>query len=240
MMLVMLPVAPRLLLRFNTKWVLGAGLVIMGIGDVWLAAGATSDPSYGQIWAPLLIVGIGIALALASFTAGAVNAMPTHLAGMASATNNMLRDLGATLGQAVFGTVALSQAAGRVSSAVSASPSLRGAVAAFTASAAHAPAAQRPALEGAVHAVQSGPLGANAVPATVTLPGGRTVPFNPLHDVAYDALTHAYSTGWVICAVAAFVAAALAFTLMSGRTGGMDFTDEPLTDEALTEREPAA
>ena len=139
MMLIMLPVAPRLLVRFNTKWVLGAGLVIMGIGDVWLAAAATGDASYGRIWAPLLIVGIGIALALASFTAGAVNGMPTHLAGMASGANNMLRDLGATLGPAVIGAVALSQAAGRVSSAVAASPSLRGAVAAFTASAAHAP-----------------------------------------------------------------------------------------------------
>ena len=234
MMLIMLPVAPRLLVRFNTKWVLGAGLVIMGIGDVWLAAAATSDVSYGRIWAPLLIVGIGIALALASFTAGAVNGMPTHLAGMASGANNMLRDLGATLGPAVIGAVALSQAAGRVSSAVAASPSLRGAVAAFTASAAHAPAAQRPALEGAVHAVQSGPLGANAIPATVTLPNGHAIPFNPLHDVAYNALTHAYSTGWVICAVAAFVAAALAFTTMSSRSRGMEFTED-----AAAEQEPA-
>jgi len=235
MMLVMLPVAPRLLLRFNTKWVLGAGLVILGIGDVWLAAAATSDVSYGRIWAPLLIVGVGIALALASFTAGAVNAMPTHLAGMASGANNMLRDLGATLGPAVIGAVALSQAAARISGAVAASPSLGGALAAFTASAAHAPAAQRPALEAAVHAVQSGPLGANAVPATVALPGGRSMPFNPLHDVAYNALTHAYSLGWVICAVAAFVAAALAFTTMSSRARGMEFTDE-----VLAEREPAA
>ena len=235
MMLIMLPVAPRLLVRFNTKWVLGAGLVIMGIGDVWLAAAANSDVSYGRIWAPLLIVGIGIALALASFTAGAVNGMPTHLAGMASGANNMLRDLGATLGPAVIGAVALSQAASRISSAVAASPSLRGAVAAFTASAAHAPAAQRPALEGAVHAVQSGPLGANAIPATVTLPNGHAIPFNPLHDVAYNALTHAYSAGWVICAVAAFVAAALAFTTMSGQARGMEFSEE-----AVAERELAA
>lgn len=234
MMLIMLPVAPRLLVRVNTKWVLGAGLAIMGIGDVWLAAGATSDASYGRIWAPLLIVGIGIALALASFTAAAVNGMPTHLAGMASGANNMLRDLGATLGPAVIGAIALSQAAGRISSAIAASPSLRGAVAAFTESATHAPAAQRPALEAAVHAVQSGPLGANAVPATVTLPTGHAIPFNPLHDVAYNALTHSYSLGWVICAVAAFVAAALAFTTMSSRTRDTEFTADPV------EREPAA
>jgi MFS family permease len=226
MMLVLLPVAPRLLVRFATKWVLGAGLVIMGAGDVWLAATSGTDVSYGRIWAPLLLVGIGIALALASFTAGAVNGMPTHLAGMASGANNMLRDLGATLGPAVIGAVALSQAAARISSAVAASPSLRGAVAAFTGSAAHAPAAQRPALEGAVHAVQSGPLGANGVPATVTLPNGHTMPFNPLHDVAYRALTHGYSTGYVICAVAAFAAAVIACTAMSGKARGMEFTED--------------
>ena len=191
-----------------------------GAGDLWLAATDNTDVSYARIWAPLLLIGIGIALALASFTAGAVNGMPTHLAGMASGANNMLRDLGATLGPAVIGAVALSQAASRISGAVAASPSLRGAVAAFTASAAHAPAAQRPALEGAVHAVQSGPLGASAVPATVTLPNGHAMPFNPLHDVAYQALTHGYATGYVICAAAAFAAAAVAFAAMSGTGAG--------------------
>ena len=223
MMLVMLPVTPRLLLRYNPKWVLGAGLAVMGAGDVWLAATATGDVSYRVIAAPLLMVGVGIALALASFTAAAVNGMPTHLAGMSSGANNMLRDLGATLGPAVIGAVALSRAAARISSALAGSPALRGASTSFSASAAHAPAAQRPALESAVHAVQSGPLGANAVPATVTA-GGRTIPFNPLHDVAYNALTHAYSLGYVICAVAAFVAAVLAFTAMSGRVHGVELT----------------
>ena len=139
MMLIMLPVAPRLLLRYNPKWVLGAGLAIMGTGDIWLAATASSDVSYGVTAAPLLIVGVGIALALASFTAAAVNGMPTHLAGMASGANNMLRDLGATLGPAVIGAVALSQAAAKIAGALAASPALRGAVAAFTASPAHAP-----------------------------------------------------------------------------------------------------
>jgi MFS family permease len=225
MMLVMLPVAPRLLLRYNPKWVLGAGLTIMGAGDVWLAATANTDVSYGVIAAPLLIVGVGIALTLASFTAAAVNGMPTHLAGMASGANNMLRDLGATLGPAVIGAVALSQAAGKISSTLAGSPSLRAAVAGFTASPARAPAAQRAALEGAVHAVQSGPLGANGVPATVVA-DGHPIPFNPLHDVAYSALTHAYSLGYVICAVAAFLAALAAFTAMSGRAHGLELTGD--------------
>ena len=55
MMLILLPVAPRLLVRFATKWVLGAGLVIMGAGDLWLAATDNTDVSYARIWAPLLL-----------------------------------------------------------------------------------------------------------------------------------------------------------------------------------------
>ena len=137
-------------------------------------------------------------------TSVTVDRLAEPLAGMASGANNMLRDLGATLGPAVIGAVALSQAAGRVSSAVAASPSLRGAVAAFTASAAHAPAAQRPALEGAGTRCSPGRL-VPTRPPTVTLPNGHAIPFNPLHDVAYNALTHA-SVG--LCAVTAFVAAA--------------------------------
>lgn len=33
---------------------------------------------------------------------------------------------------------------------------------------------------------QSGPLGANSMPATVTQPGDHTMPFNPLKDVALE------------------------------------------------------
>ena len=160
--LVQMPLTSRLLERYNPKWVLGGGFALIGAGDLWLAAVPATNLSLAAIVAPLVIAGIGFALAVSSVTAVAVNAMPNHLAGMASGTTNMLRDLGFGLGPAVIGAVALSQAAAQISRTVAGSASLRGALAGFTASAAHAPAAQRPALEAAVRAVQSGPLGANA------------------------------------------------------------------------------
>ena len=183
--LVQMPLTSRLLERYNPKWVLGGGFALIGAGDLWLAAVPATNLSLAAIVAPLVIAGIGFALAVSSVTAVAVNAMPNHLAGMASGTTNMLRDLGFGLGPAVIGAVALSQAAAQISRTVAGSASLRGALAGFTASAAHAPAAQRPALEAAVGAVQSGPLGANAVPATVPVPGGHVVPFDPLKDVTF-------------------------------------------------------
>ena len=51
------------------------------------------------------------------------------------------------------------------------------------------------------------------------------MPFNPLNDVAYQALTHGYATGYIICAAAAFVAAVVAFAAMSGQARGMEFTE---------------
>lgn len=60
--------------------------------------------------APDALIGVGFALAVASFTAVALNTVPPHLAGMASATTNMFRDLGFALGPVIAGAVALSHA----------------------------------------------------------------------------------------------------------------------------------
>jgi hypothetical protein len=96
---------------------------------------------------------------------------------------------------------------------------LRSALAAFTAAPATAPPAQREHLAAAVGAVHSGPLGANAVPATATLPGGQAVPLNPLKDVAFHALSDAYAVGYLVCGISALVAAVVAGLLLAGRAG---------------------
>jgi hypothetical protein len=50
------------------------------------------------------------------------------------------------------------------------------------------------------------------------LPDGKSVPFNPLKDVAFHALDNAYSLGYVVCGIAAVVAAALALFALHGST----------------------
>ena len=220
--LVLMPLTARLLERINPRWTLGAGFTLIGAGALWMAAvPADRVPAPGEsmtvMIAPMLVVGVGFSLAVSSITAVAVNTMPGHLAGMASGNTNMLRDFGFALAPAIIGAVSLSHAAAQVSRNLAASPALRAGLATFNASAAHVPAAQRPALEAAIGAVNSGPLGANAIPATVTLPTGKTVPFNPLKDVAFHALSHAYTTGFVIAGIAGLAAALLAFTALGGR-----------------------
>jgi MFS family permease len=215
---IQLPVTIRLLRQYSPKWTLSGGLALMACGALWCAAVPAADLSLVPVIPAFIVIGLGFALALTALSVIAVSTPPTHLAGMSSGTTSMLRDLGFTMGPAVIGAVALSQATAQIRQQLAASPALRSALSAFVASPAHAPAAQRPALEAAVHAVQSGPLGANAVPATQTLPGGQVVAFNPLKQVAFDALSHAYSLAFVISGSAALLAALLALIAMRSRT----------------------
>jgi hypothetical protein len=147
---------------------------------------------------------------------------------MASGSTSLLRDFGFTLGPAVIGAVALSRAAADISAKVAANQALAKALAAFNASATTAPAAQKPTLEAAIGAVNSGPLGANAVPGTITLPSGQTVPFNPLKDIAFNALGHAYSIGYAVCGASALVAALLATIGLRGRARETQISEESL------------
>jgi MFS family permease len=231
MALVLLPVTARLLEGFNPKWPLSGGCLLMGAGGLWLAAVPATNLSLPPVIVPFVLVGAGFALAVSSVTAVAVNTVPNHLAGMASGSTNMLRDFGFTLGPAIVGAVALSQAAARIAGTLAGSPALRAALAAFGAAPEHVPAAQRPSVAAAVGAVNSGPLGANAVPATVPGPAGKPVPFNPLHDVAFHALSHAYAIGYFLCGIAALVAAVLALVAVRGRVHETLLDPQTLADE---------
>jgi MFS family permease len=222
---VLFPVSSRMIERHNPGWVLAAGLACIGVGDLTLAAIPATNLSIAAVAVPLLVAGAGFKLAVTSITVVAVNSVPTPKAGMASGATSMLRDFGLTLGPAVVGAIALTRAAHQVSAQLAASPGLRAALAAFNAAPAHAPAAQRPALAAAVGAVNSGPLGANGVPATITLPNGHVQPFNPLKDVAFHALSSAYSLGYLVCGVAALAAALIAALLLGGRAHHSTFLD---------------
>jgi MFS family permease len=227
MAMIQLPVTIKLLERHNPKWPLFGGLILMASGALWLASVPASNLSLIPVIAPFVLVGSGFAVALSAVSAIAVNTVPTHLTGMASGSTNMLRDAGFTLGPAIVGAVALSQATAEIRHKLMASATLRKALSAFVSAPAHVPAGQRPAVTAAVHAVESGPLGANAVPATITLPNGQVKPFNPLHNIAFDALSHSYSIGFILCGASALLAAALTMIAMHGEA------QEPLLDLEL-------
>jgi MFS family permease len=191
--LVMLPLTERLLRTAAPGLLLGAGLLLIAAGDYWAATLPITDSAFTSLILPLGLVGLGFAITVSSITATAVNTVPVHLAGMASATTNLLRDFGFTLGPAIIGAVALSRAASNFSDSLHDS-ALPG------------------ALKGAGTAVldEGGPLAVNG--ASTTSPK-----LADLHPLALDALGHGYSIGFVVCGSAALFSALLALITLRSR-----------------------
>ena len=113
---------------------------------------------------------------------------------MASASTNLLRDFGFTLGPAVIGAVALSQAASQVTASLGTASSLG----------AESKAAAHEVLK------EGGPLALNSVPPN-SPPGAA-------RSFALDALGHGYSIGFVVCGSAALFSALLVLLALRGRT----------------------
>jgi len=224
--LLQVPLTMRILPRWNPRYMLIVGFGLMAAGDFWLSTTTAANNSYGPIIPGLALVGFGFAFSVSSVTSVAVNSVEVHFAGMASGATSLLRDFGFTLGPAIVGAVALSRAASTISAKVAASPATQKALASFYASPAHVPAAQKATVAAAVGAVKSGPLGANAVPKTVPGPGGKPMPFNPIHDIAFHALDHAYKTGFVVCGGAAL----LSFLLAGLALTGVRHSEEPVPE----------
>ncbi len=200
--LAMLPLTERLLRTVAPGLLLGAGLLLMAAGDYWTATLPITDTAFTSLILPLGLVGLGFAITVSSITATAVNTVPVRLAGMASATTNLLRDFGFTLGPAVIGAVALSRAASSFSDSLTDS-------------------ALPQALKGAGAAVleEGGPLAVNGASAA-------SPKLADLHPLALDALGHGYSIGFVVCGSAALFSALLALVTLRGRAASRDESSE--------------
>ncbi|WP_328551503.1 MFS transporter [Streptomyces sp. NBC_00358] len=196
--LVMLPLTERLLRTVAPGLLLSVGLLLIAAGDYWAATLPITDSAFTSLILPLGLVGVGFAITVSSITATAVNTVPVHLAGMASATTNLLRDFGFTLGPAVIGAVALSRAASGFSGSLHDS-ALPG------------------ALKGAGAAVleEGGPLAVNGASAA-------SPKLADLHPLALEALGHGYAIGFVVCGSAALFSALLALVTLRGRAASRD------------------
>jgi hypothetical protein len=203
---ILIPVIERLLARINPRWLLGAGFAIMAAGQGFATTLDVQNTGLPLILVDCGIVGVGFALAVSSITSASINTVPLHYAGMASATTNLLRDFGFTLGPAVVGAVALSRAAKTFAANLTGS---------------HLPGDQIAAAQHAVRA--GGPLAVNGIE-----PGQ---PGAAAHGIAMSALGHGYSIGYAMCAIAALIAAILTVLAMRGGTHEHAVEHESLVDE---------
>ncbi|WP_210637458.1 MFS transporter [Streptomyces sp. GESEQ-13] len=216
---VLVPLVSRLLHKVAPGWLLTSGFVLMAAGSLLFTQLDVTDTSLTPFLLPSALIGVGFALTVSSVTAVALNSVPQHLAGMASATTNMLRDLGFALGPVVVGAVALSNAG------TAFAENLAGAKLPV----AHAQAAQEIGREGGAIAVNSLPEG---------------VPGSAAHDVALEALGSGFSTAYLVCGIAAALAALLtAFGMIGIRArGGSAEADslDAVTSDRADAPQPAA
>jgi EmrB/QacA subfamily drug resistance transporter len=106
-MMVMSPNAPRLVLRWGTKKVVVAGLLIVATG-MMLYASDTIMSSFVGGCAVRLLFGFGFGLTSAPATESIMGSLPPSRAGVGSAINDTTRQTGGAFGVAIIGSVFLS------------------------------------------------------------------------------------------------------------------------------------
>ncbi len=89
--------------RFGTKFVVASGMVLIAIG-LGMLSRTTVAGTYIDCIGPLVVVGIGVALALAPSTESVMGSLPRQEAGVGSATNDTAMQVGGALGVGVLGT----------------------------------------------------------------------------------------------------------------------------------------
>ncbi len=97
--------------RFGTKIAVAGGLGVVAVGMQILSC-ADMDSGYGLVATALVVMGFGLAIAMTPATEAIMGTLPKEKAGAGSAMNDVLRELGATLGVAVLGSILASKYAG--------------------------------------------------------------------------------------------------------------------------------
>jgi EmrB/QacA subfamily drug resistance transporter len=138
------PVAGKLTVRIQTRFLLSFGLLLIAAGCLLMA---TSHASSG--WTVLLpgfiVAGVGIGTINPVLASSAISVVPPERSGMASGTNSTFRQVGIATGIAGLGTIFQTQIQNRTLAALAGTPAGRAVVA-------HGGAALKDAiLGGAVH-----------------------------------------------------------------------------------------
>ncbi len=107
----------KLAVRFGTKLVVTAGLLMVAAFYAWVATVSTGT-TYATIAIQMVLYGTGMGLTSAPATEAIMGVVPIAKAGVGSAVNDATRLLGGTLGVAIIGSVYASIYASRLTSAL--------------------------------------------------------------------------------------------------------------------------
>jgi EmrB/QacA subfamily drug resistance transporter len=97
-------VGVRLAVGVGNKAVIATGLFLVGVSFAWVSTASTATP-YAEIVGQMVLAGLGMGLVTAPATEAIMGVVPKEKAGIGSAVNDATRELGATLGVAIIGSV---------------------------------------------------------------------------------------------------------------------------------------
>jgi EmrB/QacA subfamily drug resistance transporter len=115
------PRVPRLLERFGPGYVAPMGLASMAGGFAVLSTAGTGS-TYWLLLGALVLLGAGMALAVTPATTAIVSALPPAKQGVASAVNDLSREVGGALGIAVLGSALTDRYQAGVPDAIAGAP----------------------------------------------------------------------------------------------------------------------
>jgi MFS transporter, DHA2 family, multidrug resistance protein len=102
--LVLIPLVPKLMQRFDTRYIAFTGLMIFAY-SCFMNTAMSLDYSGDQLWIPNVVRAIGQAMVLTPLTSVTTGEIAPQDAAAASGISNMLRNLGGAIGTAVLATV---------------------------------------------------------------------------------------------------------------------------------------
>jgi EmrB/QacA subfamily drug resistance transporter len=116
------PIGGQLLKRWPARLLLGAGLILVGVG-LLLMHGVQVGDSWTKLLPGFLVAGVGIGLTNPAIASTALGVVPPARAGMASGINSTFRQVGIATGVAALGAVFQSRISSELATSLPQAPS---------------------------------------------------------------------------------------------------------------------
>src|ERR1700744_4215558 len=102
--LILIPLVPKLMQRFDTRYIAFTGIAIFAY-SCFMNTGMSLDYAGDQLWIPNIVRAVGQAMVLTPLTSVTTGNIAPQDAAAASGISNMFRNLGGAIGTAVLATV---------------------------------------------------------------------------------------------------------------------------------------
>jgi len=122
--LVTATIAGRLSTHMPVRWLIGPGLLLVGVGQL-LMTGLDGSSSWTHLVPGFVVAGAGAGMVNPPLASTAVGVVTPHRSGMASGVNTTFRQIGIATGIAVYGTIFASSLRDKMNSALAGTPGFR-------------------------------------------------------------------------------------------------------------------